>query len=507
MKVVTIIGAGLGGLVSGAMLAQAGMKVRVLEQHIIPGGYATSFRRKSKQMSRPVEFEVSLHLMGDLGDGGALREVMHEIGVLDRLEFMRAHSLYRAVFPDQEVQVRNYEAYLQVLEERFPEEREGIRELFATFICLRQEMLLLMKKTNQGLTADLLEDGPTLMAYNHASLSSVLDEFLHSPTLKSVIAQQWQYYGLPPSQLSAVYYAYAWTEYILYGGFYPKGRSQTLSNTLVEIIKEHGGELHTRQQVVKIDLQDGAVCGVETRKGYYKTDWVISNIDPWQTFDKLIGYEHLPRRYIKKLEAIKPSLSCVQAYLLLNIDFPSQYGETDHEIFVNETYDLEQGFAHILEEQYDRMPLSITVYENLNPSYQATAGKTTMSLFILSRYEHWAHLSEDDYRAKKQRVTDILLTRLNRLYPGITEYIEYVELSTPRTNHSYTSNKLGAIYGAQQSVDQCLHRRLPQKTPIEGLYLAGAWTQPGGGYSGVIWSGYNLAKQLLLSQKEVIPSC
>ena len=109
MKVVTIIGAGLGGLVSGAMLAQAGMKVRVLEQHIIPGGYATSFRRKSKQMSRPVEFEVSLHLMGDLGDGGALREVMHEIGVLDRLEFMRAHSLYRAVFPDQEVQVRNYD--------------------------------------------------------------------------------------------------------------------------------------------------------------------------------------------------------------------------------------------------------------------------------------------------------------------------------------------------------------------------------------------------------------
>lgn len=506
MKVVTIIGAGLGGLVSGAVLAQAGMKVRVLEQHLIPGGYATSFRRKTRQMSHKAEFEVSLHLMGDLGAGGALREVLNDIGVLDRLEFMRAHSLYRAVFPNEEIHVRDYETYLRVLEERFPEEREGIRALFHTFIRLRQEMLVLMQKTNNGLTADLLKDGPTLMAYNHASLSSVLDEFLHSPELKSVIAQQWQYYGLPPSQLSAVYYAYAWTEYILYGGFYPKGRSQTLSNTLAEIIKEHGGEIHTRQQVVKIDLQEGTVRGVETHKDYYPTDWVISNIDPWQTFDKLIGYEHLPRRYIKKLESIKPSLSCVQAYLLLNIDFPSQYGETDHEIFVNETYDLEQGFTDILEEQYTRMPLSITVYENLNPSYQVE-GKTTMSLFILSRYEHWSDLSEDDYQAKKQQVTDILIERLDRLYPGITQYIEYVELSTPRTNHSYTSNKLGAIYGAQQSVDQCLHRRLPQKTPIEGLYLAGAWTQPGGGYSGVIWSGHNFAKQLLLQQKEVITQC
>lgn len=506
MKVVTIIGAGLGGLVSGVMLAKAGMKVRVLERHLIPGGYATSFTRKVKGMSRPAEFEVSLHLMGDLGEGGALRGVLTDIGVMDRLEFIRAKSLYRAVFPDDAIRADDYESYKNALEDKFPEEREGIRALFATFVRLRQEMLHMMTKTNQGAAVDLLEDGPTVMAYNHSPLSRLLDEHIRSPKLQAIIAQQWHYYGLPPSQLSAVYYAYAWTEYMLYGGYYPKGRSQTLSNTLVRMIQECGGEVLTRQHATRIDVEDGAVRGVQTHKSYFPTDWVISNADPIQTFGKLVGYEHLPRRYIKKIEAVQPSLACIQLYVLLGIDFPSVYGEKDHEVFVNESYDVEQGFSDILEEQYASLPFAITVYENLNPDYQAE-GKTTMSLFALSRFDGWSGLSDEAYLLKKEAVTRMLLGRLERLYPGIAKHVEFAELSTPRTNRDYTSNLQGAIYGAQQSVEQCLHRRLPQRTPIEGLYLVGAWTQPGGGYSGVIWSGHNLAKQLLLREKEEVVQC
>ncbi|MBP1965609.1 phytoene desaturase family protein [Paenibacillus aceris] len=503
MKEVTIIGAGLGGLVSGAMLAKAGMKVRVLERHFIPGGYATSFTRKVRGIVRPVEFEVSLHLMGDLSEKGALREVLSEIGLMDHVEFLRAKTLYRAVFPGDDIRVGNYETYMHDLETKYPDERNGIHLLFEQFCQLRKEILLMMNKTNQGEANDLFQDGPTVLAYNNLSLQQVLDQFLTSSELKSIIAQQWQYYGLPPSQISAVYYAYAWTEYMLNGGYYPKGRSQQISNALVQMIKSHGGEVLTRHHVTQIQVENGAVKGVKTLKGEFASEVVISNVDPFQTFGKMIGYDQLPRRYVKKIESLKPSLACVQAYLLLDIDFPSVYGETDHEIFVNEYYDLEQAYEEMRNESYETMPFSITIYENLNPSYQAN-GKTTMSLFVLSEYDCWKEIDEETYRQKKEEVTRILINRLERLYPNVSEHIAYVELSTPRTNHAYTSNMHGAIYGAQQSVDQCLHRRLPQTTPIQGLYLAGAWTQPGGGYSGVIWSGYNLAKQLMLQNKEVV---
>lgn len=503
MKDVIIIGAGLGGLVSGAMLAKAGMKVRVLERHFIPGGYATSFNRKVQGLKRPAEFEVSLHLIGDLGEGGALREVLSELGVMDRVEFIRAKSLYRAVFPDGEIRVESYDTYLQALQEKFPEEGEGIQALFEEFIRIRKEILFMMNKTNRGESIDLFADGPTVLVYNNLSLEQVIAQFVHSPELKSVFAQQWQYYGLPPSQISSVYYAYAWTEYLLFGGWYPKGRSQQISNALTEIIKENGGEVLTRQHVTQIVVEDGIAKGVKTQKGEYASDIVISNADPIQTFGKLIGYEKLPRRYVKKLDSLKPSLACVQAYLLLDIDFPSVYGEVDHEIFVNEYYDLEHAFQDILDEDYKTLPFGITVYENINPEYQAN-GKTTMSLFVLSRFEDWSELDEQSYSQKKEAIIRILLNRLERRYPGISQHIVHVELSTPRTNKFYTENMRGAIYGAQQSVDQCLHRRLSQTTPIEGLFLAGAWTRPGGGYSGVIWSGYNLARQLLLHSKEVV---
>lgn len=502
MKYVTIIGAGLGGLVSGAMLAKAGMKVRVLEQHIIPGGYATSFKRRVKGLVRPAEFEVSLHLMGDLGDGGALREVFEELGLMDRIPFIRAESLYRAVLPGVDIRVGSLANYQHDLEFRFPEEKQGLQVLFDLFIQLRMEIIQMMKKTNMGESNDLIQDAPGVFAYNHLSLQQVLDQHLSSPQLKAIVAQQWQYYGLPPSQISAVYYAYAWTEYMLHGGYYPEGRSQQISNALVQIIREHGGEVLMRQHVTQIQVEQGSVTCVMTKKAEYVSDLVISNADPIQTFGKFVGYDLLPHRYVKKLNSLKPSLACVQAYLLLNVDFSTVFGEKDHEIFINEYFDLERAYEEVLEEKYDTLPFSITVYENLNPSYQVS-GKTTISLFVLSRYEAWSELNEQAYKEKKESVTQSLLNRLEQVYPGVSEYIEYVELSTPCTNHSYTSNNNGAIYGAQQSVDQCLHRRLPQTTPINGLYLVGAWTQPGGGYSGVIWSGYNLAKQLMLQHKGV----
>ncbi|MDD8027897.1 MAG: hypothetical protein PHI34_15465, partial [Acidobacteriota bacterium] len=56
-------------------------------------------------------------------------------------------------------------------------------------------------------------------------------------------------------------------------------------------------------------------------------------------------------------------------------------------------------------------------------------------------------------------------------------------------NVRYTGNYRGAIYGWDQTVDNSIPRRLANKTPIKNLYLAGAWTTPGGGYSAVISSG------------------
>jgi prolycopene isomerase len=63
------------------------------------------------------------------------------------------------------------------------------------------------------------------------------------------------------------------------------------------------------------------------------------------------------------------------------------------------------------------------------------------------------------------------------------------EAATPLTNRRYTLNTNGAIYGFEQSLDNAFMNRISNRLPVKGLYLAGAWGEPGGGYSGVLISG------------------
>ncbi|MFA9557774.1 phytoene desaturase family protein [Evansella sp. AB-rgal1] len=498
-KEVIIIGSGLGGLVSAASLAKQGKKVTVLEQHYQQGGYATSFRRKK------LEFEVSLHLMGDLGEGGGLKKILDELGVLQKVSFYKVDSLYKAVFPDKSIVALsgNYKDYAQSLLSMFPHEKNGIEEIIATFLQIRNEIQSITEKRNSGEHIDFINEAPTVFAYQNETLHSMLSKFINSKELISVFSQYWMYFGLPPSQMAAVFYAYVWTEYHVFGGYYPESRSQSISDALKEIIVENGGEVLLRKKVMKILHEEGKVFGVETARGErFFSDYIISNANPHHTFHELVGgYEYLPKRYATKVKNQVPSLSCVQAYVYLDIDLPKQYNESNHEIFVNEHYDTEKAYEDVLNNSPKTAPFCITIYENINKEYHEI-GKTTLSLFQLSSYEQWKNLDKNVYVAKKQELIEILLTRLDEQYPGTKEHVEYVELSTPFTNERYTKNTNGAIYGAAQTVSQSLHRRLPQQTPITGLYLAGAWTQPGGGYSGSIWSGYNLANSILLEERK-----
>jgi phytoene dehydrogenase-like protein len=224
---------------------------------------------------------------------------------------------------------------------------------------------------------------------------------------------------------------------------------------------------------------------------------VISNVDPFQTFGKMIGFEKVSMKYKNKISKIQPSLASVQAYAVVNANMQQDYNEFDHEIFINDSYDLEKSYEDVLTGDYKRMPLGVTIYENIYPEYQGNPNKSTLSLFQLCHYDDWKGLEKEEYLQKKKEVIAIMLERLEDLFPDISSKIEYIELSTPLTNERYTNNLNGAIYGAAQTVKQAMHRRLSQFTPIEGLYLAGSWTRPGHGYSGVISSGYNLATQLV----------
>jgi all-trans-retinol 13,14-reductase len=85
------------------------------------------------------------------------------------------------------------------------------------------------------------------------------------------------------------------------------------------------------------------------------------------------------------------------------------------------------------------------------------------------------------------------------LLPGLSKAIEVKEIGTPLTNLRYTGNYRGAIYGWDQTLDNSGNARLPHKTPIQNLYLSGAWTRPGHGYGSVLGSGLECFGEIMKS--------
>ena len=134
----------------------------------------------------------------------------------------------------------------------------------------------------------------------------------------------------------------------------------------------------------------------------------------------------------------------------------------------------------------------------------APEGGSVISLFALAPMDYqdqWGtggnldgYGSNPRYLALKDQVERALLARAERILPGLGASIVYKETSTPLTNVRYSLNPSGAIYGFAQTVDQTIAGRLPARTPIENLFLAGAWTNPGGGMSAAMLSGIDAAR-------------
>jgi prolycopene isomerase len=285
--------------------------------------------------------------------------------------------------------------------------------------------------------------------------------------------------------------------YLRQGGYYPRGKSQKISDAFERYIEKHGGEIIIKNKVEKILTNDDSAFGVLTEDGKELTAKVIvSNANAYDTFNKMLDDKSLVNDYLDKLEKFSVSLSSFQVFLGLNKNLIKEAGITDSEIFYNTSYDLEADYESMKKAELDNSGFSITLYDNVYKGY-SPEGKNTINIMTLQGFDHWDKYSEDyfkdkkkEYNKEKNRMANILIDKVeNKLLPGLKDAIEVKEIGTPLTNLRYTSNYKGAIYGFDQTIDNSGQNRLGHATPIRNLYLSGAWSKPGHGYGGVIYGG------------------
>ena len=129
-----IIGSGLGGLVSSVLLAKAGKKVLMLEQHSIPGGYCTSFRRKGFTFSVP-------SVMNNIKEG-EMYSILNSLGFFEEVKIKEIENFAKYIYPDFEIALpaNDINGCRESFRHAFPTDKSAIDLLFSRMISLQQKI-------------------------------------------------------------------------------------------------------------------------------------------------------------------------------------------------------------------------------------------------------------------------------------------------------------------------------------------------------------------------------
>jgi phytoene desaturase len=478
-----VVGTGLGGLTAAAILARSGKRVLAVERHDRVGGYAHSFRRG------PYHFDAAVHLVGGCEGGGLIDRLLRALAVRDRCDFAAIDPCYETHFPDFALSApTGLREFAGAYQDAFPLEAAGIDRFLGECATIRAETQRLLGGGNSTGDAKALSRLPSLQKYRRATVADVLDAHVADRRARAAMTTLWPYVGLPPERLSFLYWAAMLMSYIEDGAYYCRGTFQTLACALADVVRESGGDVALRTAVRKIDVDRSGVGGVVLHNGRrIAARTVLSNADARQTIDDLVGREHFPARYGRSLGRLRPSLSALVAYIAT--DLAVEALPAAHETFHFETWNHEESYATSLAGRPNWFTLTVPTL--IDPDL-APAGESLIVFTTLVPFEAVAN-----WREAKRAFAERILTAVGRRLPDLSSHLKLLEVGTPQTMERYTKNSAGALYGWELSPSQIGPGRPAVDAPIPGLYLAGHWTQPGGGVYGVVTSGLLAARAIL----------
>ncbi|WP_160152192.1 NAD(P)/FAD-dependent oxidoreductase [Microbulbifer sp. ALW1] len=499
-----VIGSGIGGLTTAALLSDQGKKVLVLEQHYTAGGFTHAYDRHG------YEWDVGVHYIGDVGEHPTMTRRLFDFISGGRLQWAPMDSTYdRICLGDNQYDlVAGRQAFVAELSRRFPGEQQVIEAYLQRVMAVAAAMpLITLEKLLPRWCSPVLNLYKKIRwpAYLNKTTYDVLRELTDNEELIAVLTGQWGDNGMTPQSGSFIIHALIAKHY-LYGGYYPIGGSSQFAETIIPQIQKSGGEVFTYARVETLLLDGKRVTGVRMADGTeILTPAVISNAGVFNTFEKLLPQSAADAAgYLCQLREVRPSMSHLCLYIGLQ-KTAAELGLPKTNYWLYPSADYEGDFATYLENPQAEIPLVYISFPSAkDPSFeQRYPGRATIEIVAPAKFawfEHWKGETwgkrGDEYEALKQQFSERLLEHLYRHFPQLRGQIDYSELSTPLSTRYFCEYQHGEIYGLDHDPARFTRNWLRPKTRIKGLYLTGQDIMSCG-VAGALFAGLVTAQSLL----------
>lgn len=479
-----IIGAGMGGLTVGSLLAHAGGRVAVVEAHEYPGGCCHTF-----PMGDDYRFCAAVHYIFSCGEGEPVYNLLRKLGLHEQITFERLDPEGYDHFscPSASLRFRipnGLHKWGARLCDRFPGEARNIRAFFSVVTTLAEQMDRLPTDYSLAGVTRALVDSPRVLQvlrYRRYTLQQLLDEHHLSVPVQAIVSTQLGDVGLPPGQVSLLIWVALVARYGE-GAYYPTEHFSSFIEAVAGVIERAPGcEIAYNAEVTDVLVEKGRIAGVITADGReFRGERFICNADP-RWFVTRVGRDRFPASFLKKID-YEYSASSFSVYLgVKDLDL-REHGFGNWNVWHYPRLDINDVYAS----QHERDDLSDpwlflstpTLCSPRATTRHAPEGHQILELITTCGYQPFEERKKrglQEYTEHKNAIRDRMIDVVEQHYvPGLRKHIAMRVAGTPTTNKRYLWAPRGNIYGSALVPGNVDAGRLSSRSPIDNLFFTGA---------------------------------
>lgn len=440
---VVVIGSGLAGLTAANKLAKDGRSVLLLEAHNKLGGFATWFRRNSKEGEKHI-FDISLHGF-PVGMIKTCRrywskEIADQIERVDKIRFINPQFDIETDFTKED--------YINILTEKFNLKRDDVVKFFTEL----RDMNFYDDKamTNKDLFEKYFPDRNDVVRFLLEPIA-----YANGSTLED----------------EAITFGIVFSNFMNKGAYIFRGGTDKLIGMMKDELLNNGVDIKLHTFVDEVIVDNQRISGIRIGEDIVEANSVISNSSLFNTIFKMTDSSCFSPDFLEKARKVRVNTSSCQVFMGLKdgeeipdvgeLIFYSDSKSFDTELLLSPKA-YSQTFSIYYPSMRPHLPQKYAVVSSMN-----------------ARYEDWKDLSEQEYNDRKEYLINNAIETFSKIVPGFRNKVEHVNCSTPLTIEKYTHHHFGSSFG----------------TKFEGLEVSKELSSQIGGFFhsgsvGIIMSGW-----------------